>query len=53
VVTDRTVSRRTVALGADRIDQVEVRSGLAPGEAVVIAPANLAEGGRVRIKGQS
>jgi multidrug efflux pump subunit AcrA (membrane-fusion protein) len=52
VVSSGRVSRRAVALGADRIDQVEVRSGLSPGEAVVLdPPPNLADGARVRLKG--
>jgi RND family efflux transporter MFP subunit len=52
VVSSSRASRRIVALGPDRIDQVEVRSGLAPGEAVVLnPPADLADGGRVRVKG--
>ena len=52
MVSSGRASRRTVALGPDRIDQVEVRSGLAPGEAVVLnPPADLADGGRVRVKG--
>ena len=53
VVTGNTASRRPLTLGADRIDQVEVRSGLAPGEAVILNPgAGLADGGRVRVKGK-
>jgi HlyD family secretion protein len=52
VVSNGRASRRSVALGPDRIDQVEVRSGLSPGEAVVLnPPADLADGGRVRVKG--
>jgi multidrug efflux pump subunit AcrA (membrane-fusion protein) len=52
VVSNARASRRAVALGSDRIDQVEVRSGLSPGEAVVLnPPADLADGGRVRVKG--
>jgi HlyD family secretion protein len=52
VVSNGRASRRAVALGPDRIDQVEVRSGLSPGEAVVLnPPADLADGGRVRVKG--
>jgi RND family efflux transporter MFP subunit len=51
VVTGGTASRRAVTLGAERLDQVEVRSGLAPGEAVVLnPPATLADGERVRIR---
>lgn len=50
VVTSGTVSHRGVTLGPERIDQVEVRSGLAPGEAVVLNPAGLSDGTRVRLK---
>jgi HlyD family secretion protein len=51
VVTTGTASRRAVVLGADRIDQVEVRTGLAPGETVILnAPASLTDRQRVRIK---
>src|SRR5438067_5920031 len=38
VVTGANARRRPVTLGPDRLDQVEVRSGLAPGEAVVLNP---------------
>jgi HlyD family secretion protein len=52
VVTSGRASRRVVVLGPDRIDQVEVRSGLSPGEGVVLnPPADLTDGGRVRVKG--
>ena len=52
VVSGALASRRAIALGADRIDQVEVRSGLAPGETVILnAPAGLTDRARVRIKG--
>jgi len=51
VVTNNTVSRRTIVRGPDRLDQVEVRSGLAPGEAVVLSPpGGLSDGIRVRVK---
>jgi RND family efflux transporter MFP subunit len=51
VVTGGTASRRAVTLGAERLDQVEVRGGIAPGEAVVLnPPATLADGGRVRVR---
>ena len=53
VVTSGTASRRPVVLGEDRLDQVEVRTGLAPGEAVILnPPAGLTNRQRVRIKGQ-
>ena len=52
VITGVTASRRAVTLGKDRIDQVEVRSGVAPGEAVVLnPPPTLTDHGRVRVKG--
>ncbi len=52
VETGGLVRRRQVALGADRLDQVEIRSGVAPGEAVVVRPpAGLTDGARVRVKG--
>jgi HlyD family secretion protein len=51
VVTNNIVKRRPIVRGPDRIDQVEVRSGLAPGDAVVLTPpAGLADGMRVRVK---
>jgi RND family efflux transporter MFP subunit len=53
VVSGGVATRRPVTLGAVRLDQVEVRSGLAPGEAVVLnPPAALASGGRVRVRSQ-
>jgi RND family efflux transporter MFP subunit len=52
VVTGRVVSRRTVTLGTERLDQVEITRGLAPGEAVVLnPPATLMDGERVRVSG--
>jgi HlyD family secretion protein len=52
VVSSGRASRRLVVLGPDRIDQVEVRSGLSPGESVVLnPPADLSDGARVRAKG--
>jgi RND family efflux transporter MFP subunit len=52
IVAGHTASRRDIALGADRLDQVEVRSGVAPGEAVVLNPgAGFTDGTRVRMKG--
>jgi len=51
VVTGSAATRRVVALGRDRIDQVEVRSGVVPGDAVIInAPAGLTDGALVRVK---
>lgn len=53
VVIGGTASKRVVTLGAERIDQVEVRSGVAPGEAVILnPPEGLPDRGLVRIKGQ-
>ncbi len=51
VVNNGTASRRPVVPGPDRIDLVEVRSGLVPGETVILnAPAGLTDRARVRIK---
>jgi RND family efflux transporter MFP subunit len=51
VVTGATASRRRVTLGADRLDQVEVASGVAPGDAVILnPPPTLTDHGRVRVK---
>jgi RND family efflux transporter MFP subunit len=38
VVVDNVAAARAVALGPERLDQVEVNSGLAPGEAVILNP---------------
>jgi len=44
--------RRAVTLGPDRLDQVEIKSGLVPGEAVIVnPPATLNDGAVVRVKG--
>ncbi len=52
VVTSGTVARRPVTLGAERIDQVEVTSGVVPGEMVIMnPPQGLTDGGVVRVKG--
>jgi len=52
VVTAGTASRRPVTLGSERIDQVEVRTGVVPGEAVIVnPPPTLADRGLVRVKG--
>jgi HlyD family secretion protein len=52
VVTDGVASVRAVTVGAVRLDQIEVSSGLAPGEAVVLsAPNTITDHGRVKIKG--
>ena len=53
MVTGGTATRRPVVLGADRLDQMEVKSGLVPGETVILnAPAGLTDRARVRVKGQ-
>ena len=53
VVTGTTAARRVVTLGRDRLDQVEVRSGVVPGEAVILnPPSTLADRGPVRLKGK-
>ena len=52
VVTNRTAARRPVTLGAERLDQVEVRSGVVPGDAVIVnPPPALTDRGLVRVKG--
>jgi RND family efflux transporter MFP subunit len=52
VVVDGRVEWRPVRVGPERLDQIEVREGLAPGEAVVLSPpGSLEDGGLVRIKG--
>ena len=52
VVTNGLASMRPVVLGPERLDQVEVKNGLAPGEAVVLnAPETVQSGGPVRVKG--
>ena len=53
VVTGTTAARRAVALGRDRLDQVEVKSGVAPGDALVLnPPPALTDRGVVRLKGK-
>jgi len=52
VVTNGLAVMRPVVLGPERLDQVEVRSGLVPGEAVVLNPPETVQnGGPVRVKG--
>jgi multidrug efflux pump subunit AcrA (membrane-fusion protein) len=52
VVTKGTASRRPVTLGPERLDQVEVRSGVAAGDAVILnPPATLTDRAMVRVKG--
>jgi multidrug efflux pump subunit AcrA (membrane-fusion protein) len=51
LVTGSTAARRAVTLGRERLDQVEVTSGVLPGESVILnAPAGLTDGALVRIK---
>lgn len=53
VVKAGTVSRRVVKVGSERLDRLEVRDGVGLGETVVVnPPADLADGRRVRVKGQ-
>ena len=52
VVTEGNATRRPVTLGAERLDQVEVRSGVVPGEALILnPPTGLTDGMLVRVKG--
>jgi HlyD family secretion protein len=52
VVTGGTAVRRAVTLGPERLDQVEVRSGVVQGDAVVVNPTTaLTDRGVVRVKG--
>jgi len=52
VVSANTATRRPVTLGAERLDQVEVRSGLSAGDAVILnPPATLTDRTLVRVKG--
>jgi len=51
VVSNGSSVRRVVTLGAERIDQVEIKSGVVPGEVVVLnPPAGLTDRGIVRVK---
>jgi RND family efflux transporter MFP subunit len=51
VVTDNVAVRRPITLGAERLDQVEVKSGAVPGEMVILnAPAAVTDRGLVRLK---
>jgi RND family efflux transporter MFP subunit len=52
VVTNGTATRRPVTLGRERLDQVEVRSGVVPGDALILnPPASLTDRAPVRVKG--
>jgi HlyD family secretion protein len=51
VAAQGAASRRVVVLGAERLDRVEVKSGVAPGEAVILnPPAGLSDRGRVKVR---
>jgi len=51
VVAGGTAVRRAVTLGPDRIDQVEVKSGVVAGDALIMnAPAGLTSGAPVKVK---
>jgi HlyD family secretion protein len=53
VVTANTAARRPVTLGEVRIDQIEVKSGVVPGETLVLnPPAGLIDRALVRVKGK-
>jgi HlyD family secretion protein len=53
VVTGGNAVRRTVKLGRERLDQVEVASGVVPGEALILnPPSTLTDRGPVRVKGK-
>ncbi len=53
VVIDGTSRSRAVSLGTERLDQIEVRSGIAPGEAVILnPPEGVTDGGLVKVRGQ-
>ena len=52
VVIDGSATRRPVTLGAERIDQIEVRSGVVPGETLIVnPPGGLTDRMLVRVKG--
>ena len=51
VVNARTATLRPITPGQERVDQIEVKSGLAPGEAVILnPPSGLTDGMRVKPK---
>jgi HlyD family secretion protein len=52
VVNNGLAVMRPVVLGPERLDQVEVKNGLVPGEAVILnTPETIQSGGHVRVKG--
>ncbi len=53
VVTGSTAARRAVKLGRERLDQIEVASGVVAGEALILnPPPTLIDRGPVRVKGK-
>ncbi len=53
IVQNGAAAKRAVTLGADRLDQVEVTSGVLPGETVIVnPPAGLIDRAPVRVKGR-
>jgi RND family efflux transporter MFP subunit len=51
VVKDDRVERRAVSVGLDKGDQIEVLSGVSPGERVVVeGPATLKDGDKVKVQ---
>jgi hypothetical protein len=52
VVAGGAAKRRVVTLGSERLDQVEVKSGVAPGETLILnPPPGLTDRAVVRVKG--
>jgi HlyD family secretion protein len=52
VVNNGLAVMRPVVLGPERLDQVEVKTGLVPGEAVILnTPETVQSGGHVRVRG--
>jgi RND family efflux transporter MFP subunit len=52
VVSNGLAVMRPVVLGPERLDQVEVKNGLVPGEAVILnTPETIQHGGHVRVRG--
>jgi RND family efflux transporter MFP subunit len=52
VVNNGLAVMRPVVLGPERLDQIEVKTGLVPGEAVILnAPDTVQSGGHVRVRG--
>jgi HlyD family secretion protein len=53
VVTANTANRRVIALGPERLDQIEVKTGVVPGETIVMnPPPSLTDRGLVRVRGK-